>query len=76
MDMIAEAVAPPCRLGRRYDRRQRNHAICLILSVATERARQLDKPCGELFWNEMPVSEIVDDVAYALGMWMAPDTRD
>lgn len=68
MEAIAQRLAPPCRLARRYDKVQRLAALNALF-------QDLQK-CGAPGWHALNLLDVVDTVAHALGMWMSPGVRD
>lgn len=68
MEAIAERLAPPCRLARRYDKVQRLAALNALI--------QDMRRSGAPGWHALGLLEVIDTVAHALGMWMSPNVRD
>jgi len=75
-ETIAKHIAPPCRLARRYDRRQRIQALRALYNALHVVARTLGLAPRDVRACDFISSDLVDDVAFALGMWMSPDVRD
>ena len=68
MEAVAERLAPPCRLARRYDKVQRLAALNALF-------QDMQRSDGS-GWRALDLLDVVDTVANALGMWMSPNVRD
>lgn len=71
-----EIAFRPCRFGRRYDRRQRTEAWNALHEFVAETAVKLGMKPVEVQWPHLDAVEIIDAVAWHLGLWMSPETRD
>jgi len=75
-DALAETLTPPCRFGRRYDANQRRRAVFALHDLRREAANEQCKRAADLLFADVDLPDLVDTIAFHLGLFMSPQTRD